>query len=62
MAYYNVCKSCGCNLDPGEKCDCENEKKEAEHRYDKIVRVTPKTGQMVFVLDRKELGYAKAAY
>lgn len=62
MAYYSVCSSCGCNLDPGEKCDCENEKKEAEQRYDKIIRVTPKTGQMAFVLDRKEFGYAKTAY
>lgn len=62
MAYYNVCKSCGCNLDPGEKCDCENEKKEAEERYDKIIKITPKTGQMAFVLDGKEFGYAKAAY
>lgn len=62
MAYYNVCKSCGCNLDPGEKCDCENEKKEMEERYNKIIKITPKTGQMVFVLDGKELGCAKAAY
>jgi len=23
MAFYKVCKSCGCNLDPGERCDCE---------------------------------------
>lgn len=23
MAYYNTCASCGANLDPGEKCDCE---------------------------------------
>ena len=26
MAYYNVCRYCGCNLDPGEMCDCEREK------------------------------------
>ena len=62
MAYYNTCLTCGCNLDPGEKCDCKNEKKEAEQRYDKIVRITPKTGQMVFILDGKEFDYAKAAY
>ena len=24
MAYYNVCPKCGCNLDLGEKCDCES--------------------------------------
>ena len=27
MSYYTVCPYCGCNLDPGEACDCE--KKEA---------------------------------
>jgi hypothetical protein len=26
MAYYNTCPKCGCNLDPGEKCDCERVK------------------------------------
>lgn len=23
--YYHTCENCGANLDPGEKCDCENE-------------------------------------
>lgn len=26
MMYYSTCKECGANLDPGEKCDCEEEK------------------------------------
>lgn len=26
--YYRVCPVCGCNLDPGEKCDCNGTKKE----------------------------------
>ena len=26
--YYHVCPSCGSHLDPGEKCDCTNIKKE----------------------------------
>lgn len=21
---YRVCPTCGCNLDPSERCDCEN--------------------------------------
>lgn len=25
MSYYTVCPYCGCNLDPGELCDCEKE-------------------------------------
>ena len=24
--YYDICPSCGCNLDPGERCeDCDQE-------------------------------------
>ena len=49
MAYYNTCLTCGCNLDPGEKCDCMSTKKESEQRYD--IRVTPQTGQMTFILE-----------
>ena len=25
-----VCQSCGANLDPGEKCDCTEKRKEAQ--------------------------------
>lgn len=24
MAMFNICEHCGANLDPGEKCDCQN--------------------------------------
>ena len=24
-AYYHPCPNCGCNLDPGEICDCKKE-------------------------------------
>lgn len=27
MAYYRVCPYCGCNIDPGEICDCRTEQK-----------------------------------
>ena len=56
MAYFSVCDKCKGTLDPGEKCDCEKEKKEVGRRYDNIIKVTPKTGQMVFVLDGVETG------
>lgn len=26
MAYFNTCPDCGSHLDPGEKCDCQDEK------------------------------------
>ena len=33
--YYKVCPNCGANLDPGERCDCEDTKepgRRCEHR------------------------------
>lgn len=27
---FYQCPICGCSLDPGEKCDCQKEKKEAD--------------------------------
>lgn len=39
MAYYHVCPKCGCNLDPGETCDCKREsevKEETERKGRKI--------------------------
>lgn len=32
MAYSNQCPICGANLDPGEKCDCEENKKEEQKK------------------------------
>lgn len=26
MSYYITCPDCGCNLDPGEKCDCKGQR------------------------------------
>lgn len=33
--YYHTCPKCGNNLDPGEKCDCEKEKRETKNASDK---------------------------
>lgn len=27
MSYYRVCPNCGAHLDPGEQCDCWDNKK-----------------------------------
>ena len=27
MAYYRTCPSCGGNLDPGERCECQDKRK-----------------------------------
>lgn len=29
MAYYNECPLCGATLDPGERCDCQDEEEAA---------------------------------
>lgn len=29
MSFFRVCPLCGAALDPGERCDCEEEKKAA---------------------------------
>lgn len=28
MPYYKICPECGAHLDPGEKCDCQEEDEE----------------------------------
>lgn len=62
MAYFKVCPKCGAALDPGEKCDCMEE--EARERQKKQefskwhYRIEPKAGQMAFVFDNEEAGYA----
>ena len=30
MPYYNTCPNCGSSLDPGESCDCKDEKEETD--------------------------------
>lgn len=44
MPYYNICDLCGATLDPGEKCTCTEEKRQAELKADveKMVNATIK--------------------
>lgn len=30
MSFYKTCPHCGDNLDPGEKCDCQEQAKETD--------------------------------
>ena len=50
MAYYNVCRYCGCNLDPGEMCDCEREKMIERREMESRISVS-KNGQFKFLLE-----------
>lgn len=42
MPYYKICEKCGASLDPGEKCTCEEEKREEaeKKKIDKMVEFT----------------------
>lgn len=35
MAYFNTCPICGANLDPGEQCDCQDNKEQPEETEQK---------------------------
>lgn len=57
MAYYSTCPRCGSNLDPGEKCDCEQRRQESLSRkqefFCKHLKTEPETGQLKFVFDER---------
>ena len=48
MAYYRTCTICGCNLDPGETCDCEKVSRENKLRFEKLTKIRAETKQMEF--------------
>lgn len=60
MAYYRECDKCGCALDPGERCDCEQEAQRKEQERQKMILVG-RNGQLVFALTKEEFGFEKAA-
>lgn len=47
MAFYNTCPICGANLDPGESCDCQEEKEHEAQRIQSMIKVGS-NGQMQF--------------
>lgn len=59
MAYYNTCMKCGCNLDPGEKCDCGIEEGKKKSFFSRHLKKEPGAGQMVFDFDKWEEGHGK---
>lgn len=44
--YYNTCNKCGSNLDPGERCDCEAVKREAQTKREALIVQKGKSGQL----------------
>lgn len=57
MAYYRICPRCGCNLDPGEQCDCEEEEKREQERrekmFDRLVVLEANSNQLVLNLEKR---------
>ena len=44
--YYKECPFCGCNLDPEEKCDCQDKKKKREELIRSLL-IRQSDGQLV---------------
>lgn len=49
MAYFRICKYCGANLDPCERCDCRDRKKIYVEQFKQ-----DKSGQFVLPLKKEE--------
>ena len=44
--YYNECTFCGCNLDPGERCECRDEKEKKKRKVEDLLTISS-GGQIV---------------
>lgn len=49
--YYNECPQCGACLDPGEHCDCEEERQRQTQRIMSMIRENKESHQMELVLN-----------
>ena len=54
MSYFRTCPLYGNNLDPGERCDCEEEKERRERMLEKVIAQERETGQLMFNMARLE--------
>lgn len=50
MSYFHECSNCGASLDPGEKCDC-TEQKEQKFRQITNNLIIPPIGQISMKLE-----------
>ena len=48
--YYREFPRCGCTLDPGERCDCLEEKKEKENRLAELME-SDRFGQLTMKVE-----------
>lgn len=49
--YYNECPQCGACLDPGEHCDCEEERQRQTQRIMSMIRENKNNNQYELVLN-----------
>lgn len=57
MAYFDTCPDCGAHLDPGEHCDCREEKERQIALYSQQLEMEPRSGQMTFSLAGMGVNY-----
>lgn len=57
--FFRECPYCGCNLDPGERCDCRDQKQRKKDRLTELVE-SDRFGQMTMKLE--ELKCRKLSY
>lgn len=50
MAYYRICPDCGAALDPGEKCECQEEKEKKREFFSQHLKMEPGSRQLTFML------------
>lgn len=50
--HFNRCERCGAYLDPGEHCDCEEQKLEKERKIQKFLKME-KSGQFTLSLTKE---------
>lgn len=48
MAFYNVCPKCGANLDPNERCDCEETAEKEKKAMERFLTQEKGTNQLAF--------------
>lgn len=50
MAYYRICPDCGAALDPGEKCECQEEMEKKREFFSQHLKMEPGSRQLTFML------------
>lgn len=53
MGYFRECQLCGATLDPGEKCECQEESRVLEEKWSSMTVCNMNNGQIV--IDTKAL-------